>query len=283
MPAESSSARPQRPISTATRRASARSGVTRAIVRSGVSSASRIGERDRQRFFLLVAADENIDAGERALRFSWRGAATSRWWRPGAAHRRGGARARRFPAPARPAASPPRARRRARATSRFSAACGWLSVASPIASQPASSSVWSRPGRTTAPRSMRAIAARSSAVAGTEPVDPAAITGPLPAARRTASARISSSRRATGSARPASARYSGQPTPTNFRNSSVNWNQRAWSSGASFARSSTVTPAAAMSSNRRARSAARRVASAADAGMRIGSSSSRSSISRRSA
>ena len=49
----------------------------------------------------------------------------------------------------------------------------------PIAVQLGSSRSVSRPGRTTAPLGRRAMALRRAAVAGIEPVDPAAMTGPL--------------------------------------------------------------------------------------------------------
>ena len=63
-----------------------------------------------------------------------------------------------------------------------------------------SSSARSRPGSTTAPLGRRAIADSSSAVAGIEPVEPAAITGPMAGARasRAASRRISALRCAAG-------------------------------------------------------------------------------------
>jgi hypothetical protein len=67
------------------------------------------------------------------------------------------------------------------------------------------------------------MARRSAAVAGIEPVEPAAIIGPAgaAAASRAASLRISMSRRAAGSARPASARIFGHSSPAIFRKSSV--------------------------------------------------------------
>ena len=66
------------------------------------------------------------------------------------------------------------------------------------------------------------MVAISSAVAGIEPVEPAAITGPsVCAASRCASALISASRRAAGSIRPRSARMAGQASRAIFRNASV--------------------------------------------------------------
>ncbi len=74
----------------------------------------------------------------------------------------------------------------------------------------ASSRSVSRPGSTSAPCGSFAMVASSVAVAGIEPVEPAAITGPVPAASRFASAAISMSRRSAGSMRPFSARIAGQ-------------------------------------------------------------------------
>ena len=66
------------------------------------------------------------------------------------------------------------------------------------------------------------MVAINSAVAGIEPVEPAAITGPSGrAASRAASALISASRRVAGSMAPRSARISGQASRAIFRNSSV--------------------------------------------------------------
>jgi hypothetical protein len=66
------------------------------------------------------------------------------------------------------------------------------------------------------------MVAISSAVAGIEPVEPAAITGPSGRlASRAASALISASRRAAGSTVPRSARIAGQASRAILRNSSV--------------------------------------------------------------
>ena len=73
--------------------------------------------------------------------------------------------------------------RRSLCSSSFRPYCGWPAPAgssrrsTPIASQLSASRPWSSPGSTTAPFGSRAIAASSAAVAGTEPVEPAAITG----------------------------------------------------------------------------------------------------------
>ncbi len=91
-----------------------------------------------------------------------------------------------------------------------------------IISQEASSRSVSRPGSTTAPCGSLAMVAISSAVAGIEPVEPAAITGPSRlAASRFASAAISRSRRAAGSILPRSASIAGQASRAILRNRSV--------------------------------------------------------------
>ena len=82
--------------------------------------------------------------------------------------------------------------------------------------QDGSSIALSRPGSTTAPFGSRAIAASSSAVAGIEPVEPAAITGPVGgfAPSRSASSRISALRCAAGLDWPRPASKSGQCSVT---------------------------------------------------------------------
>ena len=132
------------------------------------------------------------------------------------------------------------------------------SVASPLAMirQVGSSRSVSRPGSTSAPRGSRAMVASSVAVAGIEPVDPAAITGPLLAARRLASAAISRSRRSAGSMRPRSARMAGQFVRMNRRKSSVSSQYLSSSSGTSPSSLPQPTCRVAMSSIRRARSLA---------------------------
>ena len=80
----------------------------------------------------------------------------------------------------------------------------------------------SRPGSTTAPFGSEAMVLSSRAVAGTVPVDPAAITGwGEPRASRSVSSAISLLRRATGDTSRLSARYSGQCSVTILRNSTV--------------------------------------------------------------
>ena len=111
--------------------------------------------------------------------------------------------------------------------------CGWPTAgatgSSPDGARPsimlhdASSRSVSSPGSTTAPCGSLAMVAISSAVAGIEPVEPAAITGPSRfAASRFASAAISRSRRAAGSILPRSASSAGQASRAIWRNRSVN-------------------------------------------------------------
>ena len=84
-----------------------------------------------------------------------------------------------------------------------------------MSSQAASSRSVSSPGSTTAPCGSFAIVSISAAVAGIEPVEPAAITGPsVRAASRCASAAISRSRRSAGSILPRSARIAGHASRT---------------------------------------------------------------------
>ena len=80
----------------------------------------------------------------------------------------------------------------------------------------------SRPGSTTAPCGKCAMVAISSAVAGIEPVEPAAITGAsVLRASRAASALISASRRAAGSIAPRSRSIAGHVSRAICRNFSV--------------------------------------------------------------
>ena len=95
-------------------------------------------------------------------------------------------------------------------------------------SPPRSAPRWPRRGRCrgraapTAPCGSLAMVAISAAVAGIEPVEPAAITGPsVLAASRAASAAISASRRAAGSILPWAARIFGHSTRAIDRNRSV--------------------------------------------------------------
>ena len=219
-PAESSTSSFQRASSAATRRAIVRSGVTTAIVAAPSSSASRMAIAMPTASSCSLRATRSVDPGEcdrdrsgRRLRGPEGGPSLGRLGRAQRLReelrphrRRGVPRARAGPRP--------RARCRARRPAASGANCGCpkaaagTAPASPIAAQPASSSCWSRPGSTTAPFGSRAIALSSSAVAGIEPVEPAAMIGAvgLSVFRRSAAARISVSRRSTGSTRPSSAR-----------------------------------------------------------------------------
>ena len=125
--------------------------------------------------------------------------------------------------------------------------------------QLSSSSDMSRPGSTTAPFGSEAITLRSCAVAGTVPVDPAAITGPAGdlAIRRAASKSISAFRRAVGETRPLSRRCAGQLSVTILRNSTVSCQCSECSSGTRFCRAERPTSSLSMKSMRLARSAAR--------------------------
>ena len=199
-PPESSNGNCQRPSAAITRRASARSGVTNAALFScaiasrmahAIDSASisafgavtmatpsrhrvirsAIAGSDKRRYQLAVASDGRMASEASSSRPCGAGASSS-------------ATAER---------SMPK-----RCSKACSANCGWLGCAAsssarvPIALHASSSSSVSRPGSTTAPFGRRATAARNLAVAGIEPVEPAAITGPLACvARWTASASIS--------------------------------------------------------------------------------------------
>ena len=116
----------------------------------------------------------------------------------------------------------------------------------------------SRPGSTTAPWGSRAIVAMSSAVAGIEPVEPAAITGAsVLRASRAASALINASRRSTASMMPRSFKISGQAWCAicrNFERAAANI-RRGRPAPDSSSRSH-GTPRVVMSSISRARSSA---------------------------
>ena len=135
----------------------------------------------------------------------------------------------------------------------------------PISSHDSASSSVSRPGSTTAPCGSLAMVAISSAVAGIEPVEPAAITGPS-AWRRAAPLRPRSARRAAPPARWRRARRGlpGQASRAIFRNSSVSCQYRSSSSGTSPSSRSHDTSRVVMSSIRRARSSA---SASAEAGL----------------
>ena len=124
-------------------------------------------------------------------------------------------------------------------------------------SHAASSRSVSRPGSTTAPFGSRAIASRNFAVAGIEPVDPAATTGPLAClASRAASAAISRSRRVAASMQPSPARCAGQASRAILRKSSESCQYRSSASGTRPSSAAQSTPRVAMSSISRARSVA---------------------------
>ena len=93
---------------------------------------------------------------------------------------------------------------------------GWSgapAAASDSSAKAASSMSRSSPGSTTAPSGRRAMAPSRRAVAGSEPVDPAAMTGPAAgpsAASRAASAATSASRRSAASTMPSALRCAAQ-------------------------------------------------------------------------
>ena len=131
------------------------------------------------------------------------------------------------------------------------------SLSSAIDAQVASSRCVSRPGSTTAPCGNLAIVSSSAAVAGIEPVEPAAMIGSELAASRFRSASISLSRRSAGSMRPCSARIGGQLARMNLRKLSVSSQYLSNSSGTRSSSRSQLTCRVVMSSISRARSCAR--------------------------
>ena len=112
------------------------------------------------------------------------------------------------------------------------------------------------------------MADNSLAVAGMEPVEPAAITGAAGRVRRSRSASASSrpARCAAGFERPRSASSAGQALVTISRNSSVTCHQPANSPGTIRSRADQSAFAVSTSSIRSARSRASHIASAADTG-----------------
>ena len=100
----------------------------------------------------------------------------------------------------------------------------------------------------------------SFAVAGIEPVEPAAITGPWWPASRFASAAISRSRRSAGSMRLRSARIARHGSWISLRNSSVSCQYRSSSSGTRPSSRDQSTCRVVMSSISRARSCASAIA-----------------------
>ena len=135
-----------------------------------------------------------------------------------------------------------------------------------MSSQDSSSRSVSRPGSTTAPCGSFAMVSISAAVAGIEPVEPAAITGPpVWAASRLASAAISRSRRSAGSILPRSARIAGHASRTiSFRKRSVSCQYSSCSPGTSVSSLSHGTCRVVMSSISRASASA---SASAEAGL----------------
>ena len=132
-----------------------------------------------------------------------------------------------------------------------------LLSSAPIIRHASSSRSVSRPGSTTAPCGSLAMAAINSAVAGIEPVEPAAITGPsFLRASRAASALIKASRRCIASIQPRSSRTSGHLLRAICKNRSVSCQYLSNSSGTRLSRRSHGTPRVVMSSIKRARSSA---------------------------
>ena len=186
VPAESSTSMPQRWSSTATRRARWRSGVTRAAVRPGISSAPRIRSASAS-----ASAGRSGCSSTRSSRIAAGAGGASFCQAPTVALGRMTSdrkRARPGSLPATPGAAqiPTAARSVARASSScFRPYCGWPAS---MHCQLASSRSWSRPGRTTVPRGRRAITWRSARVAGMLPVEPAATIRPSGGAARQRSA-----------------------------------------------------------------------------------------------
>ena len=137
--------------------------------------------------------------------------------------------------------------------------CGWLwplSGSAVMLAQVSSSRSVSSPGRTTAPCGRPAMVASRVAVAGMEPVEPAAITGAALLASRAASAAISLSRRSAGSRWPFSSRMAGHCVRMNLRKLSVIAQYLSYSSGTRSSSRSQLTWRVVMSSINRASSCA---------------------------
>ena len=226
MPAESSMSRPQRPSSAATRRAMVRSGVTRAAVVPDVSTASRsakaMASASSCSLWATISETPAMASPVSAKAVSAQRSVVSAGRRASAMSRR-----RRARAPDGAASGTTSSRRiPILPISCLRPNCGWPKAlggapsSAPIAAQASASRSWSRPGSTTAPSAWCAMALSRSAVAGIEPVDPAATTGP---ASRLAAARISVSRRTAGSTRSIPARMAGHCSATICRKSSVIW------------------------------------------------------------
>ncbi len=166
--------------------------------------------------------------------------------------------------------------------------CGWLrlegsglpsKVSSPTMSHWSCGIVMSRPGRTTVPSASLEIAAISSAAAGTDPVEPATITGPLCSRSviRRASPRRIEARCFAGEERFSSSSRVGQKPLAIFRNSAVSCHHSAcspvWRLSRSFQSRSSVSIASISSASARAS----QIASAGLAGATSGDSECTSS------
>ncbi|MNE28218.1 hypothetical protein D3C80_1216530 [compost metagenome] len=166
--------------------------------------------------------------------------------------------------------------------------CEWLRLAgSGLPSKVSSSTVahWSsgmdvsRPGSTTVPFGRREIAAISSAAAGTEPVDPATITGPLcsRSPMRRASLLRMAARCLAGEERFSSSSRAGQKALAIFRNSAVSCHQSACSPVCRLSRSAQSRSSVSIASSNSASARASQIASAGLAGATSGDSECTSS------
>ena len=181
-PPESSAIMFQRPSAAATRRARARSGVMRAAVAAGVSIASR-------KTTAIASASSSALAASITAMFAMPVEISRSSPRRSRSRQRCVAAAGRMisdTSASRPCAGASAVTSSRRTPRRASNACmancgcpiaGAASAAPPIMVQASSSRCVSSPGSTTAPCGRRAMVASKAAVAGIEPVDPAAITG----------------------------------------------------------------------------------------------------------
>ena len=260
-PAEESTSTPQRASRAETRRARPASGVTRAAVRPGVSSTSR-----KARAAIWAASSSlRAEISARPARPSAMGStpslapsafSVSICCSQSAVASAGLSASLTIRRRQRPRASPglagdqgltaPRSTP-AWARRRFIAPCGcW----SPTSSQAGSARSWSRPGRMTRPCGAPETTESRAAVAGVDPVEPAAMRTPAGGlmAQLSASARVRATRRAATSIRPSSCRRSGQALTAKPRNSAETCQWRAISAatqsagGASGQASSISTP-----------------------------------------
>ena len=228
----------QRRSSVATRRASARSGVARAAVRPG---SSRLARSIRA---IAAASSRGPGVSIRVKPSSARSAkGASRWTAAGhpsvvSAGRRASASRRARPGLATGSLPSGQGRTSPRSTPSRSKTCRKpnCGCVGPSASQLASSSSRSRPGRTTAPCSSPVMTARRSPSAAVVwCVKPAAITGLAGGASSQRRAKPSRRRtcRSTGSTARSAATMSGQCSRRMRRKSSVSRQCAAWDSGAS--------------------------------------------------